>query len=65
MDAAAIEEANRLRATLGLQPLPVPGADAPQKTEDASAGDDTLEGRQSQAYDNYRKHLEAEEAKKK
>jgi len=67
MDAAAIEEANRLRVSMGMKPLPVPGAArprdvTPEDDEDKSA---TYEGRQAQAYDNYQKKVQVEEAKKK
>lgn len=71
MDAQAIEEANRLRIAMGMKPLPVPGggssgsqsqAPAPAQDEDPSA---TFDGRQAQAYDNYRKLQEAEAAKRK
>ncbi|KAF2966143.1 hypothetical protein GQX73_g7417 [Xylaria multiplex] len=33
MDAASIEETNRLRVSLGMKPLPVPGASGPQFKE--------------------------------
>ncbi|KAJ0304142.1 hypothetical protein COL516b_006032 [Colletotrichum fioriniae] len=70
MDAATIEETNRIRVSLGMKPLPVPGAapaetqhdDSASEEEDASA---TLEGRQAQAYDNYQKVRDAEAAKRK
>ncbi|TLS24234.1 hypothetical protein PpBr36_08042, partial [Pyricularia pennisetigena] len=67
MDAQAIEEANRLRIAMGMKPLPVPGAASAQSQaapvdEDPSA---TFDGRQAQAYDNYRKLQEAEAAKRK
>ncbi|KAF4123811.1 U4/U6.U5 tri-snRNP-associated protein 1 [Geosmithia morbida] len=71
MDAATIEETNRIRVSLGMQPLPVPGAAPPP----SSAGSDnereeaeapsTVETRQAQAYDNYNKAMEAEAARKK
>lgn len=70
MDAASIEEVNKLRKSMGMQLLPVPGADSssrdrsesPESDEDAPS---TLESREAQAYDNYRKTREAEAAKKK
>ncbi|KAK3314939.1 SART-1 protein [Apodospora peruviana] len=67
MDAASIEEINKLRRAMGMKALPVPGAsvpkeDTPENDEDAPS---TLESRQAQAYDNYKKMQEAEEAKKK
>ncbi|UNI20087.1 hypothetical protein JDV02_006213 [Purpureocillium takamizusanense] len=71
MDAATIEETNRIRVSLGMKPLPVPGADTTQHdSSDASDSDgeppaSTLETRQAQAYDNYASHMEAEALKKK
>ncbi|KAH7321139.1 SART-1 protein [Stachybotrys elegans] len=71
MDAATIEETNRIRVSLGMKPLPVPGADtsaAADDSQDSSNEEDpssTLEGRQAQAYDNYKKVQEAEAAKKR
>ncbi|CAG8981190.1 hypothetical protein HYALB_00012810 [Hymenoscyphus albidus] len=68
-DAISIEETNRIRVSLGMKPLPVPGAtgpvfkeSAPEPVEDLGS---TLESRQAEGYDNYRKLQEAEEAKKK
>ena len=67
----SIEETNRLRVSLGMKPLPVPGAvtrgpvfkEAPSApTEEIGS---TLESRQAESYNNYRKLQEAEEAKKK
>lgn len=71
MDAASIEETNRLRVSLGMKPLPVPGAAATSVTfKEASEEDDedasaTMEGRQAQAYDNYKKSQDADAAKKR
>ncbi|KAI2620240.1 SART-1 protein [Hypomontagnella submonticulosa] len=69
MDAAAIEETNRLRVSLGMKPLPVPGASGPQFKEKTSIPDEdagsTLESREAAAYDNYKKIKDAEEAKKR
>ncbi|KAM0427300.1 hypothetical protein ACHAPT_007735 [Fusarium lateritium] len=70
MDAATIEETNRIRISLGMKPLPVPGADTSSKPESNDADSDgevasTLESRQAQAYDNYNKAMEAENAKRK
>ncbi|KAK3343987.1 SART-1 protein [Lasiosphaeria hispida] len=67
MDAASIEEINKLRRAMGMKPLPVPGAAAPSQ---ASAGEDpdapsTLETREALAYGNFKKVQEAEEAKKR
>ncbi|KAF5672239.1 DNA binding SART-1 protein [Fusarium denticulatum] len=68
MDAATIEETNRIRVSLGMKPLPVPGADNTSQTQSMYADGDapsTLESRQAQAYDNYNKVIEAEKAKKR
>ncbi|KAG4435223.1 hypothetical protein IFR05_009299 [Cadophora sp. M221] len=66
-DAISIEETNRLRVSLGMKPLPVPGAgpvfkEASGPVEEVGS---TLESRQAEGYDNYRKVKEAEEAKRK
>jgi U4/U6.U5 tri-snRNP-associated protein 1 len=64
-----IEETNRLRVSLGMKPLPVPGATGPVfKEASAAPAEDlgsTLESREAESYDNYRKVQEAEQAKKK
>lgn len=74
MDAQELEEANRLRVSLGMKPLPVPGAsnNGPaykEKSQDAEDGDgepaSTLETREAASYDNYKKVMDAEAAKKK
>jgi U4/U6.U5 tri-snRNP-associated protein 1 len=68
MDAATIEETNRIRISLGMKPLPVPGADNSTQNQSMYADGDapsTLESRQAQAYDNYNKVMEAEKVKKK
>lgn len=72
MDAATIEETNRIRVSLGMQPLPVPGADTAQQRDSSDASDSdgeppasTLETRQAQAYDNYKSHQDAEAQKRK
>jgi U4/U6.U5 tri-snRNP-associated protein 1 len=68
-DAISIEETNRIRVSLGMKPLPVPGAEGPIFKEAASEpGEEvgsTLESRQAEGYGNYRKLQEAEAAKKK
>lgn len=69
-DAISIEETNRLRVSLGMKPLPVPGAapagpvfkDPSASSEEAAS---TLESRQAEGYDNYRKLKDAEEAKRR
>ncbi|WPH05025.1 u4/u6.u5 tri-snrnp-associated protein snu66 [Acrodontium crateriforme] len=71
MDAAAIEQMNKLRASLGLAPLPVPGNDAgPQfqnnKSGEQSGSEDdlsTLEKRQALSGANWQK-LEDEKREK-
>ncbi|KAI1753661.1 SART-1 protein [Xylaria castorea] len=70
MDAASIEETNRLRVSLGMKPLPVPGAKGPQFKEKTPVPEgeelaSTLETREAAAYDNYNKVQEAELAKKR
>lgn len=68
MDAATIEETNRIRISLGMKPLPVPGAEVSRQ---ASASDDdedpgsTVESRQAQAYDNYKRVQDEDAAKKR
>ena len=70
-DAISIEETNRIRTSLGMKPLPVPGAPSgpvfkeTQSTTPGVEAASTLETRQAESYDNYRKVQEAEEAKKK
>jgi U4/U6.U5 tri-snRNP-associated protein 1 len=68
-DAISIEETNRLRVSLGLKPLPILGAGGPVFKEVSSAPEEeaasTLESRQAEGYENYRKIREAEEAKRK
>lgn len=71
MDAATIEETNRIRVSLGMKPLPVPGAvedpTAADSNSDESDGElaSTVETRQAESYDNYRKVLESQAAQKK
>jgi U4/U6.U5 tri-snRNP-associated protein 1 len=71
-DAISIEETNRLRVSLGMKPLPVPGAATAGPAFKEASSDtppedvaSTLETRQAEGYDNYRKLQEAEAAKKK
>lgn len=67
-DAISIEETNRIRVSLGMKPLPVPGGGPVFKDAAAPPPEDlgsTLESRQAEGYDNYRKMQEAEAAKKK
>ena len=61
----AIEEVNKIRLSLGMKPLPVPGGGPEFKPHDDSSSEDeeeqgsTLETRQAQGYDNW-KHLQDE-----
>ncbi|EGC41300.1 U4/U6.U5 tri-snRNP-associated protein snu66 [Histoplasma capsulatum var. duboisii H88] len=78
-DALSIEQNNKIRIALGLKPLPVPGAtdnnnDGPvfkpsrDGNDSDSSGDEpasTLESRQAQGYDNWKKYQDEAEAKKK
>ncbi|KAK7746972.1 hypothetical protein SLS53_002160 [Cytospora paraplurivora] len=67
MDAAAIEDLNKVRKAMGLKPLPVPNA-APAQPRDTSKEDEeaasTIDTRQAAAGDNYKKHLDEEKAKR-
>lgn len=62
MDAFSIEETNKIRIAIGLKPLPVPGSGPTFKaaktegnqSEEESLGS-TLESRQAQGYDNWKK----------
>ncbi|KAL2759556.1 hypothetical protein ACRALDRAFT_206327 [Sodiomyces alcalophilus JCM 7366] len=72
MDAATIEETNRMRESIGLKPLPVPGAEAPSSrgSSDVSEGEgedepSTIETREAKAYDNFHALQKAEEAKRR
>ncbi|KAG6013542.1 hypothetical protein E4U54_006585 [Claviceps lovelessii] len=70
MDAATIEETNRIRVSLGMKPLPVPGATPTAQPDRSSRSDgeeaaSTLESRQAESYENYKKHQDAEAARKK
>lgn len=68
--AISIEETNRLRVSLGLAPLPVPGGgpvfkDATQSSLEDEEVASTLESRQAESYANYKKIQDAEEARRK
>ncbi|KHO02017.1 SART-1 family protein [Metarhizium album ARSEF 1941] len=68
MDVATIEETNRIRVSLGMKPLPVPGAAVqsnPSSTSKSEEAASTLESRQAESYENYKRHQEATAAKKK
>ena len=70
-DAISIEETNKIRIAIGLPPLPVPGGGPSfraSKNDDSSSEEDlgsTLESRQAQGYDNWRKLQEEQDAKVK
>ncbi|KAL8823877.1 MAG: hypothetical protein Q9170_008298 [Blastenia crenularia] len=73
-DAISIEEANKIRAAIGLKPLPVPGggtgtpAFKDGNEDDGSSEDDpasTLESRQAQGYDNWKQLQDEQDAKAK
>ena len=70
-DTVSIEETNRIRISLGLKTLPVPGAgptfksskdDSDSSSEEEEPGS-TLESRQAEGYDNWKKLQEEQVAK--
>ena len=69
----AIEETNRIRASLGMKPLPVPGGGPSFKSakdDDVSSSSEeeqgsTLESRQAQGYDNWKQLQDEADAKRK
>ena len=69
--AISIEETNKVRVALGLPALPIPGGGPTFKTtkdEGSSSEEDlgsTLESRQAQGYDNWKKLQEEQDAKAK
>lgn len=67
MDAATIEETNRIRVSLGMKPLPVPGANAPSDSDSEPEEDrgSTLETREAEGGDNYKKYLDGEANKRR
>ncbi|KAK4455534.1 SART-1 family protein DOT2 [Podospora aff. communis PSN243] len=65
MDAASIEEINKLRKAMGMKPLPVPGAPPPKETTPDPDAGSTIESREAEGFDNYRKAQEAEQAKRR
>ncbi|KAM3497340.1 hypothetical protein MY10362_009308 [Beauveria mimosiformis] len=67
MDAATIQETNRIRVSLGMKPLPVPGADAPSDSDSEPDEDrgSTLETREAEGGDNYNKYLDGEANKRR
>ncbi len=71
-DSLNIEETNKIRATLGLKPLPVPGAGPtfkPSRDDDSSSDEEepgsTLESRTAESYDNWKKVQAEADAKAK
>ncbi|OAA71180.1 DNA binding protein SART-1 [Cordyceps fumosorosea ARSEF 2679] len=67
MDAATIEETNRIRVSLGMKPLPVPGAEVASDSDsepDEERGS-TLETREAEGGDNYKKYLDDEANKRR
>ncbi|KAI9879172.1 MAG: hypothetical protein M1830_009312, partial [Pleopsidium flavum] len=71
-DSISIEETNKIRVAIGLKPLPVPGAGPtfkPSKDTDSSSAEEeqgsTLESRQAQGYDNWKKLQDEADAKAK
>ncbi|KAL5001970.1 putative DNA binding protein SART-1 [Aspergillus recurvatus] len=71
-DAISIEQNNKIRAALGLKPLPVPGVDATgpsfKESNDDSSDEDpasTIETREAAASENWRKLQDEANAKKK
>ena len=67
-DAFSIEETNKVRAALGQPLLPVPGA-GPAADSDSSESEEeqgsTLESRQAEGYDNWKRLQDEADAKKK
>ena len=67
-DTFSIEETNKVRAALGQPLLPVPGA-GPTADSDSSGSEEeqgsTLESRQAEGYDNWKKLQDEADAKKK
>lgn len=65
MDAASIEEANKLRAELGMAPLPVPGAEAASDDDQEPEELDYLQARTEEAGENFQKLRAEEDAKRR
>ncbi|MCJ1354959.1 MAG: hypothetical protein MMC33_004949 [Icmadophila ericetorum] len=70
-DAASIEAVNKVRLAVGLKPLPVPGAPSgpvfKESNDDESSSEEeqgsTLESRQAQGYENWKKLQDEADAK--
>lgn len=73
MDLATLEEANRLRESMGLKPLPIPGQEPRARDSDDDDDDDdedddplaTLDGRHAAAFDNFKQVQDAQLAKRR
>ncbi|KAL8850425.1 MAG: hypothetical protein Q9221_004657 [Calogaya cf. arnoldii] len=71
-DAISVQEANKIRAAIGLKPLPVAGDGGPafkdnKDEQNSSDGEETstLESRQAQGYENWKKLQDEQDAKAK
>ncbi|PWY87249.1 SART-1 protein [Aspergillus sclerotioniger CBS 115572] len=68
-DAVSIEQNNKIRAALGLKPLPVPGADYDDDSDSSASEDEdpgsTLESREAMASQNWKKMQDDAEARRK
>ncbi|RAL09746.1 U4/U6-U5 snRNP complex subunit SNU66 [Aspergillus homomorphus CBS 101889] len=68
-DAVSIEQNNKIRAALGLKPLPVPGAqhddDSGSSSEEEDDPASTLESREAMASENWKRIQDEAEAKRK
>ncbi|EPE07767.1 sart-1 family protein [Ophiostoma piceae UAMH 11346] len=70
MDAATLAEANRLRESMGMKPLPIPGQQPASDDSGSENGEEedtmaTLDGRHAAAYENYQKLQDIEAAKRR
>lgn len=65
MDAASIEEANKLRAELGMAPLPVPGAEPASDDDQEPEELDYLQARTEEAGENFQRLRAEEDAKRR
>ncbi|KAL8802755.1 MAG: hypothetical protein Q9182_003590 [Xanthomendoza sp. 2 TL-2023] len=68
-DAVSVQEANKIRAAIGLKPLPVPGGIQNDRDDHSSSTEDeetsTLESRQALGYDNWKRLRDEQDAKAK
>ncbi|KAL8783465.1 MAG: hypothetical protein Q9213_004602 [Squamulea squamosa] len=72
-DSISVQEANKIRAAIGLKPLPVPGGGGGPSFKDDKDGQSssdgekisTLESRQEQGYENWKKLQDTQHAKAK